>query len=56
MSACWCRVRAHSQDLESALHYSLRHEVALHQTISAPALAALRTYLRALALVCAERA
>ena len=41
----------HSQDLESALHYSLRHEVALQHSISAPALHALRRYIRALALV-----
>ena len=41
----------HMQDLESALHYALRQEVAICRTIEGSRLDALRTFVSALAKV-----
>ena len=44
-------VRLHEQDLESNLHYSLRHEVAMFASIGGSRLVALKQYIKALAKV-----
>jgi len=44
-------VRLHEQDLESNLHYSLRHEVAMFASIGNIRLVALKQYVKALAKV-----
>lgn len=44
-------MRVHEQDLESSLHYSLRHEVVLFKTITDEALQALKDYIRVLSKV-----
>jgi len=45
-------VRLHEQDLESNLHYSLRHEVSMFVSIEGGRLVALKQYVKALAKVC----
>ena len=44
-------VRLHEQDLESNLHYSLRHEVSMFASIGGSRLVALKQYVEALAKV-----
>ena len=44
-------VRLHEQDLESNLHYSLRHEIAMFASIGGRRLVALKQYMKALAKV-----
>jgi len=44
-------VRLHEQDLESNLHYSLRHEVSMFASIGDSQLVALKQYIKALAKV-----
>jgi len=44
-------VRLHEQDLESNLHYSLRHEVAMFASIGRSRLISLKQYVKALAKV-----
>ena len=44
-------LRVYMEDIESTLHYSLRHEVALHQTMSTSAVDALKSYITVLSTV-----
>lgn len=46
-----CRLGVHMLDLESALHYSLRQEVAICKTIEGQKLDALRNFITTLAKV-----
>ena len=46
-----CSVGVHMQDLESALHYALRQEIAICKTIQGPKLDALHTFVSILAKV-----
>ena len=45
------QIHLHEQDLESNLHYSLRHEVAMFASIAGSRLNALKQYVKALAKV-----
>jgi len=44
-------IHLHEQDLESNLHYSLRHEVSMFASIGGSRLVALKQYVKSLAKV-----